>query len=82
MAVINVKVPDEQKEEIERIVEEKRYPSLSEYVREAIRDKIEDDLELREGIVQTLKQRATKWKDGETELHNLEDIENDPDREA
>jgi len=46
MAILNVKVPDDQKETLETLAERGHYPSKSEYVREALRDKIERDLKL------------------------------------
>lgn len=50
MDVVRVKVSEEQKEEIEALAELKQYPSISEYIREAIRDKIERDLPLSEEV--------------------------------
>lgn len=50
MAVLNVKLPDEQKETLESISEDLQYPSKSEYVREALREKIEKDLKLSEKV--------------------------------
>lgn len=40
MGSINVRLPDEQKEEIEEAAERGSYPSPSEWVREAIREKL------------------------------------------
>ncbi|MFB6242384.1 MAG: ribbon-helix-helix protein, CopG family [Candidatus Nanosalina sp.] len=40
MGSINVRLPDEQKEEIEDAAERGNYPSPSEWVREAIREKL------------------------------------------
>lgn len=50
MAVLNVKLPDEQKKALESISEDLQYPSKSEYVREALREKIEKDLRLSEKV--------------------------------
>lgn len=43
MGSITVKLPDEQKKEIQRLVEEKNYPNMSEWVRETIRQRIEEE---------------------------------------
>lgn len=50
MDVVHVKVPEEQKETIETLAEHQQYPTTSEYIREAIRDKIERDLPLSEEV--------------------------------
>ncbi len=50
MAILNVKLPDEQKKTLESISEDLQYPSKSEYVREALREKIEKDLRLSERV--------------------------------
>lgn len=56
MAVLNVKVPDEQKKVLEELAERGRYPSKSEYVREALRDKIERDLRLSEEVQERIEE--------------------------
>lgn len=43
MGSINVRLPDEQKEELEEAAERGNYPSPSEWVREAIREKLKRD---------------------------------------
>ena len=50
MAILNVKLPDKQKKTLESISEDLQYPSKSEYVREALREKIEKDLRLSEKV--------------------------------
>ncbi len=50
MAILNVKLPDKQKKTLESISEDLQYPSKSEYVREALREKIEKDLKLSEKV--------------------------------
>jgi Arc/MetJ-type ribon-helix-helix transcriptional regulator len=55
MTTLNVKLPEEQKEEVEKMAELKKYPSTSEYVRQALRDQIERDLELSEEVEERLK---------------------------
>lgn len=63
MASITVKLPQEQKDQIEDLADEKNYNSVSEYVREALRDKAEEDLELRDEIVKELMERIEEEKD-------------------
>lgn len=60
MGSINVRIPDDQKKEIEETAEEQNYPSPSEWVREAIREKLKRDL------------IAVRKQDG-TELMTLEE---------
>lgn len=50
MAVLNIKLPDDQKKTLEAVSEDLQYPSKSEYVREALREKIEKDLKLSEEV--------------------------------
>jgi Arc/MetJ-type ribon-helix-helix transcriptional regulator len=68
MASLTIKLPDDQKSEIETIASEKNYNSVSEYVREALRDKVEDDLVLRPEVVQRLRKRVKEHRDGDVEL--------------
>ena len=63
MASITVKLPQEQKDQIEDLADEKNYNSVSEYVREALRDKAEEDLELRDEIVKELMERIEEEND-------------------
>lgn len=50
MASLTIKLPDKQKSEIKAVAERKNYNSVSEYVREALRDKVEEDLVLRPDV--------------------------------
>lgn len=63
MGQINVKVPDEQKEQVERIAKKYNYPSSSEYVREAIRDKIEKHLRLSEKAKEAIDEAREQERD-------------------
>lgn len=67
MATLSIKLPDDQKEEIKSIADRKNYNSVSEYAREALRDKVEEGLELRPELVEELKERIRKHEEGETE---------------
>lgn len=54
MAILNVKLPDEQKDVLESLSRDLQYPSKSEYVREALREKIEKDLSLSDKVQQRI----------------------------
>lgn len=75
MASLTIKLPDEQKSEIEAIAGKKNYNSVSEYVREALRDKVEEDLYLRPEIVRKLRKRLQEQEDGDVELIPHEDVQ-------
>jgi len=64
-------LPDSQKKEIEALAEKKNYNSTSEYVREALRDKVEEDLVLRPEVAEELRKRVREYKSGESESYTL-----------
>lgn len=68
MASLTIKLPDDQKSEIETVASEKNYNSVSEYVREALRDKLEEDLVLRPDVVQKLRKRTKEHRDGDADV--------------
>lgn len=68
MASLTIKLPDDQKSEIETVASEKNYNSVSEYVREALRDKLEEDLVLRPDVVQKLRKRIKEHRDGDADV--------------
>jgi Arc/MetJ-type ribon-helix-helix transcriptional regulator len=70
VASLTIKLPDDQKTEIEAIAERKNYNSTSEYVREALRDQVEEDLVLRSEVVKKLRKRLDRYREGETELES------------
>ena len=74
MASLTIKLPDDQKSEIETVASEKNYNSVSEYVREALRDKVEEDLVLRPEVVEKLRRRATEHRDGDAEVVSHSDV--------
>ena len=74
MASLTIKLPDDQKNEIEAIAGEKNYNSVSEYVREALRDKVEEDLFLRPEVAEKLRKRLKKHRDGEAEVVSHEEV--------
>jgi Arc/MetJ-type ribon-helix-helix transcriptional regulator len=81
MDTLNVKVPKEQKKTLERLVVEKQYPSVSEYVREAVRDKIERELELSEDVARELRRRKQEVEDGNADLIPHEQVKEELDIE-
>jgi len=68
---LSIKLPDSQKKEIEALAEKKNYNSTSEYVREALRDKVEEDLVLRPEVAEELRKRVREYKSGESESYTL-----------
>jgi len=75
VASLTVKLPESQKEEIERVAEMRNYNSTSEYVREALRDKVEEDLELTPELVAELRRRLQAYEEGEAESLSLEEVD-------
>ena len=67
MGSINVRLPDEQKEEIEDAAERGNYPSPSEWVREAIREKLRRDTALYPREVERILEIWEKEDEGEME---------------
>lgn len=74
MGSITVKLPDEQKEEIQRLVEEKNYPNMSEWVRETIRQRIEEEQGLYPDELKRLLKVREKERKGEDEWHSMEEV--------
>ncbi|WEL19130.1 ribbon-helix-helix domain-containing protein [Candidatus Nanohalococcus occultus] len=70
MARISVDVPDGLKDEIKETAERKNFKSPSEYIRQALREKLEEDSELD----QELLLRALKLKQGDVETTSIDDI--------
>ena len=75
MASLTIKLPDDQKSEIKAVAERKNYNSVSEYVREALRDKVEEDLVLRPEVVEKLRKRVKKYEGGEADGYTLEELD-------
>ncbi|WP_414836788.1 ribbon-helix-helix domain-containing protein [Candidatus Nanohalococcus occultus] len=70
MARISVDVPDGLKDQIKETAERKNFKSPSEYIRQALREKLEEDSELD----QELLLRALKLKQGDVETTSIDDI--------
>ena len=75
MALLTIKLPDDQKSEIEAVAERKNYNSVSEYVREALRDKVEEDLLLRPEVAEKLRKRVKEYEEGEADSYTLEELD-------
>ena len=78
MASLTIKLPDKQKSEIKAVAERKNYNSVSEYVREALRDKVEEDLVLRPEVAEKLRKRVKECEEGKSEGYTLEELDEEP----
>jgi len=67
MGSINVRLPDEQKEELEKAAERGNYPSPAEWVREAIREKLKRETVLYPREVDRILEVWEKEEKGEME---------------
>lgn len=74
MDTVNVKMPEDQKKLAEKLSEKHHYPSLSEYVREAVRDKIKRELPLSQNVQDRIDE-ARKTPD--EEYLSKEEVEED-----
>ena len=75
MASLTIKLPDNQKDEIQALAERKNYNSVSECVREALRNKVEEDLVLRPEVAEKLRRRVKEYEEGKSELVSHEELE-------
>lgn len=75
MASLTIKLPDDQKSEIELLAKKKNYNSVSEYVREALRDKVEEDLVLRPEVAEKLRERIKEHEEGVSDTYTQEELE-------
>jgi Arc/MetJ-type ribon-helix-helix transcriptional regulator len=75
VASLTIKLPDNQKDEIEAVAERKNYNSVSEYVREALRDKVEEDLVLRPEVAEKLRRRIKEYEEGKSDGYTLEELD-------
>lgn len=72
---MTIKLPDDQKDEIEAVAERKNYNSTSEYVREALRDKVEKDLVLRPEVAEKLRERLKQYREKDSDGYSLEELD-------
>jgi len=75
VASLTIKLPDNQKNEIEAVAERKNYNSVSEYVREALRNKVEEDLVLRPEVAEKLRRRIKEYEEGKSDGYTLEELD-------
>jgi len=70
MARISVDVPEGLKEQIKETAERKNFKNPSEYIRQALREKIEEDNELDPELLL----RALKVKQGDVETSDIDEV--------
>ena len=75
MASLTIKLPDNQKDEIQAVAERKNYNSVSEYVREALRNKLEEDVVLRPEVAEKLRRRVKEYEEGKSDGYTLEELD-------
>lgn len=71
MASVSVKLPDNLKRQIEERTEEEGYMNTSEYIRQAVREKIKEETQLYPDELRRLIKQGQDPEKGET--HSLED---------
>ena len=81
MATVNVKVPDEMKQKIKELSSEKNYQNESEYVRDALRRKIEEDTGLTLDQYKEVLRRLKEVESGEADLLDEEEVKKELDIE-
>jgi Arc/MetJ-type ribon-helix-helix transcriptional regulator len=74
MASMNVRLPEEQKKKIKNAAEKGDYPSPSEWVREAIRDKLKQETLLSPEEVERILKTWEKKENGELETVSAEQV--------
>lgn len=74
MASMNVRLPEEQKKKIKDAAEKGDYPSPSEWVREAIRDKLKQETLLSPEEVERILKTWEKKENGELETVSAEQV--------
>lgn len=81
MATVNVKVPDEMKQKIKEMASEKHYQNESEYVRDAIRSKIQEDTGLTLENYKEVLERIKQLEEDEVDLLDEEEVKKELDIE-
>lgn len=74
MSSINVRVPDDQKKEIEESAERGDYPSPSEWIREAIREKLKRETKLYPREVERILEVWEDEQEGDLETTSAEEV--------
>ncbi|MFB6159457.1 MAG: ribbon-helix-helix domain-containing protein [Candidatus Nanohalobium sp.] len=75
MATVSIKIPDEMKEQVEEMSRGGLYQNDSEYIRAAIREKLEKDNGLTPAEEEELFRRIKEVEKGEVETVPLDEIE-------
>lgn len=74
MPVQSVNLPEGLKEEIESRMERDDYQNISEFIREAIREKLRDETQLRPEEIQRIMNVRERERKGEQEWIPLEEV--------
>jgi putative addiction module CopG family antidote len=72
MASVSVKIPDKLKRQIEKRTEEEGYMNTSEYIRQAVREKIKEETQLYPDELKRLIKQGENPENGQSQ--NLEDV--------
>lgn len=74
MPVQSVNIPEGLKEQLENRMERKDYQNLSEFIRDAIREKLEKDTRLRPEEIQRIMNVRERERKGDQEWIPLEEV--------
>ena len=72
MASVSIKIPDNLKSQIEERAEEEGYMNTSEYIRQAVREKIKEETQLYPDELKRLIKQGKDLEKGEN--HSLEEV--------
>jgi Arc/MetJ-type ribon-helix-helix transcriptional regulator len=74
MDTVGVRIPEKQREEMEERAEQRGYPSTSEYIRELIRNDLEEE-KLKEEVAREIKERKRQLEEGEVSVEEMKTME-------
>jgi len=77
MPVQSVNLPEGLKKEIENRMERDDYQNISEFIREAIREKLKEETQLRPEEIQRIMNVRERERKGEQEWLSLEEVKED-----
>jgi len=77
MPVQSVNIPEGLKKEIENRMERDDYQNISEFIREAIREKLKEETKLRPEEIQRIMNVRERERKGEQEWLSLEEVKKD-----
>ncbi|MFB6144526.1 MAG: ribbon-helix-helix domain-containing protein [Candidatus Nanohaloarchaea archaeon] len=75
MPTVSVNIPEKMREKMKELSEEGLYQNESEYIRDALREKIKSDTGLTPEEEEIVAERLRKAEKGETDWIKLEDLE-------